>query len=144
MLFRSHLVWRVPVDDKTHRSFMADFIYKTGAEAEVYKEKRRKAKERLKGLEPAMEVVAKVLRGEMHPDDVPADRPDIVTIQDGISCMGQGEERDREEDILGASDRVVSMMRRLWTREMRALDEGKPMKPWRVPKELTTTKGVEA
>jgi 5,5'-dehydrodivanillate O-demethylase len=142
--FAEHLVWRVPVDDNTHRSFMADFVYKTGEAAEAYKEKRRKARERLKGLEPAMDVVAKILAGEMHPDDIPADRPDIVMMQDAISCMGQGTERNREEDILGASDRVVSLMRRVWTRELRAIEEGKPIKLWRVPKELATTKGVEA
>ena len=63
-------------------------------------------------------------------------------IQDAISCVGQGLERQREDDILGASDRVVSLVRRLWTREMRAIAEGKPGKKWRVPKDLQTTRGI--
>jgi 5,5'-dehydrodivanillate O-demethylase len=78
----------------------------------------------------------------MHADDVPPDRPDIVMIQDAISCVGQGTEREREDDNLGASDRVVSMLRRLWTREMRAIAEGGKVKRWKIPKSLQTTRGV--
>ena len=140
--FAEHLVWRVPVDDNSHISFMADFIYKTGAEAEAYKRKRKIALDGLDSLEPAMSIVDKVIAGQMSCDDVPADRPDIVMIQDAISCVGQGLERQREDDILGASDRVVSLVRRLWTREMRAIAEGKPGKKWRVPKDLQTTRGI--
>jgi 5,5'-dehydrodivanillate O-demethylase len=138
-----HLVWRVPIDDKTHRSFMADFVYKTGADADAYKKKRAAARERLKTLEPAMTVVKRILGGELHADDVPADRPDIVLIQDAIACMSQGLARNREADRLGASDRQVVMLRSLWTRELRALRESRPIKAWRVPKDLATTKGVE-
>lgn len=139
-----HLVWRVPVDNNTHISFMADYIYKTGAEADVYREKRAKALARLDELEPAMSLVEKIIAGEMHADDIPADRADIVMIQDAIACYGQGYERNREEDVLGASDRVVSLIRRLWTREMRAIEEGAGGKRWRVPRDLTTTRGVAA
>lgn len=142
--FAEHLVWRVPVDDHSHTSFQVDFIYKTGAEAEKYRQGRAAARERLKSLEPAMSLVGRILKGEMHADDVPADRPDIVLIQDAIACMGQGTEREREDDLLGVSDRVVSMIRRLWTRELRALEEGRPTKNWRVPRELSTTSGAAA
>ncbi len=139
-----HLVWRVPVDDASHISFMADFIYKTGEDAEIYRRGQAAAKERLAGLVPAMKLVEQVIAGEMHADDIPADRPDIVMIQDAISCVGQGATRDRENDILGASDRVVSLIRRLWTREMRALAEGRPAKRWKTPRDLRTTKGVNS
>ncbi len=138
-----HLVWRVPVDDVSHISFMADFIYKTGEDAAEYKRGQVAAKERLAKLEPAMTLVNRVISGEIHADDIPADRPDIVMIQDAISCVGQGAARDRESDILGASDRVVSMIRRLWTREMRAIAEGRPVKRWKTPRDLRTTRGIE-
>jgi 5,5'-dehydrodivanillate O-demethylase len=137
-----HLVWRVPVDDGTHISFMADFIYKTGAEAEAYKRQRAAARDRLATLEPAMSLVERIIAGDMHADDVPTDRPDIVMIQDAISCVGQGLAREREDDNLGASDRVVSLVRRLWTREMRAIHEDKPLKQWKVPKDVQTTRGI--
>jgi 5,5'-dehydrodivanillate O-demethylase len=137
-----HLVWRVPVDDTSHISFMADFIYKTGEAAETCKRLRAEANARLETLEPAMSIVERVIAGDMHADDIPADRPDIVMIQDAISCVGQGAFRNREDDILGASDRVVSLIRRLWTREMRAIADGRPVKAWRIPRDLQTTRGV--
>jgi 5,5'-dehydrodivanillate O-demethylase len=56
--------------------------------------------------------------------------------------MGQGLDRDRENDLLGTSDKHVSVMRRLWTREMRAIDKGRPMKKWRIPSDLPVTKGT--
>jgi 5,5'-dehydrodivanillate O-demethylase len=139
-----HLVWRVPIDDETHISFMADFIYKTGEDAESYRRERAAALDRLASLEPAMSIVHRVIAGEMHADDIAADRPDIVMIQDAISCVGQGTEREREDDNLGASDRVVSLLRRLWTREMRAIDQGGAVKRWTIPKDLQTTRGVES
>ena len=138
------LVWRVPVDDRNHVTFVANFVYKTGAEAEAYRQKRTEAKAKLATMEPMVSVVERILKGELHPDEVPADRPDIVPLQDAISCMGQGLNRDREQDILGVSDRVVSLVRRLWTRELRALDEGRPTKPWQVPRSLATTRGLDA
>ena len=145
MGWSEHLVWRVPVDDASHVSFSADFVYKTGAEADAYRRTWAKRLERAKTQEPAMSLVGRVLRGEMQADDLPTDRPDLVMLQDSIACMGQdGTKRNREEDLLGASDRVVSLIRRLWTRELRAIDAGRPITPWRVPRTLATTKGVAA
>jgi 5,5'-dehydrodivanillate O-demethylase len=138
-----HVVWRVPVDDKSHVSFMADFVYKTGSAADEYRKAIAARRERRKTLSPAVELIERTLRGEMHPDDLPADHPDIVTIQDGISCMGQGPARNRDDDRLGVSDRQVAMLRKLWNRELRALREGKPLTKWTVPSDLATTKGVE-
>lgn len=139
-----HVVWRVPVENDSHVSFMADFVYKTGAAADEYRKAIAARRERRKLLPPATELIQKSLRGEMHPDDIPADHPDIVTIQDGISCMGQGPSRDRNQDRMGASDRQVAMLRKLWHRELSALRDGKPLTEWKIPHELATTKGVEA
>lgn len=138
----NHVVWRVPIDDESHTSFMADFVYKTGKEAEAYKAAIAARRERRKSLEPAVETIERILSGEIHADDVPADHPDIVTIQDGVACMGQGGQRDRAQDLMGASDRQVAMLRRLWNRELTALNEGRPLTRWRIPKDLATTKGV--
>lgn len=138
----NHVVWRVPVDDQTHISFMADFVYKTGAEADKYRAAIAAKRERRKSLEPALDTINRILSGEIHADDVPADHPDIVMIQDGVSCLGQGFARKRGEDRLGASDRQVSMLRRLWNRELKALSEGHAMTQWRIPSDLATTKGV--
>ena len=137
-----HMVWRVPVDDDTHKSFAVDFVYKTGTEAETYRRMRANRIKNSSTAEPAMSMVSRILKGELHPDDVPADRVDIVMIQDAISCVGQGPNRSRDDDILGTSDIHVALLRRIWSRELRALAEGRPLTPWKIPKDLRTTRGL--
>ncbi len=136
-----HLSWRVPVDDTTHTSFIADLVHKTGAEAEAYRKRHAKENTNTKSLEPAMSVIGRILAGEIHVDEV-EDRPDIVLIQDGVVMVGQGARRDRSDDMLGASDRLVALLRNLWTREIRAIEAGKPIKQWRIPRDLVPTKGL--
>ncbi len=136
-----HLSWRVPVDDVTHTSFIADFVHKTGAEADAYRERIAKEKTETKTLEPAMVVIRRILAGELHIDEV-EDRPDIVLIQDGVAMIGQGARRDRSADLLGASDRLVALLRKLWTREMAAIEAGGAIKQWRIPRDLVPTKGL--
>lgn len=136
-----HIAWRVPIDEGSHVSFMIDCVHKTGAEAEEYTRLRQQHRRDLTGLEPADQLVEKILRGEMHSDDIPW-RPDIVLIQDGVALRGQPQWRNRRDDLLGASDRQVIMLRQIWLREMQAIAEGKPTKVWAVPRGLVPTSGV--
>ena len=136
-----HIAWRVPIDDQSHSSFIADFIHKTGPDLDAYLGKKAKEREALKKLEPAMSVVERIISGEVHCDDI-EDRPDLVLIQDAVAMMGQGL-RDREDDLLGASDRQVNMLRRLWTREVRASTRNKPIKRWTIPRSLKPTTGTD-
>jgi 5,5'-dehydrodivanillate O-demethylase len=136
-----HLSWRVPVDDLTHTNFMADLVHKTGAEADAYREARAKEAGHTRSLEPAMSVIKRILAGELHVDEVP-DRPDIVLIQDGVAMAGQRTSRNRSDDKLGASDHLVALLRKLWTRELGAIEAGRPLKQWQIPKNLVPTKGL--
>lgn len=136
-----HIAWRVPIDENSHCSFMADMIHKTGPDLDKCLATMEEHKRRLEGLEPTMDVVNRILRGEFHADDVSIDRPDLVLIQDAVAMMSQGP-RDREKDVLGASDRQVNMLRRIWTRECNALAKGKPIKQWQIPKDISVTTGV--
>lgn len=138
----NHVVWRVPVSDDSHISFMADTIAKTGANADAYRIAQDEKKKRRAAYAPAIETVQKILTGAMHPDDIAPDHPDIIMIQDGVACMGQKAQRDRGADLLGASDRQVGMVRRLWNRELSALRDGGALKQWRIPHGLATTRGV--
>ena len=135
-----HIAWRVPLDDRSHASFIADLVHKAGQDLEDYLAGKARQRDELKKLEPAMDVVERVIRGELHADDIP-ERPDLVLIQDAVAMMGQGP-RDREHDLLGTSDRQVNMLRRIWTRELRALERGKPITPWRIPRNLVPTRGT--
>ena len=44
--------------------------------------------------------------------------------------IGQGRIPDRELDRLGHSDASVILRRKMWTRELQALAEGRPLKQW--------------
>jgi 5,5'-dehydrodivanillate O-demethylase len=137
-----HFAWRVPIDHKSHTSFQLVMIHKTGTEAEEYRALQARQKAELERLEPAARVVERILRGEMHLDEI-ADRPDLLTIQDAVAMQGQGADLDREKDWLGTSDLQVRLLRKIWTREMRALGAGEGKK-WRIPADLAVTTGVEA
>jgi 5,5'-dehydrodivanillate O-demethylase len=136
-----HLSWRVPVEADEHISYIVDFIHKTGAEAETYRETRAEERAGAKDLPPTDDVIAQIFAGDLHIDDVP-ERPDIVLIQDAVAMMGQDDRRDRSIDNLGASDKQVALLRRIWNRETAALAAGKPIKAWRIPPQLIPTRGT--
>ena len=137
-----HFAWRVPVDQEKHITFTINRLHRTTAELEAYRREQREKNAAAPPLEPAAQVVAKILKGELHVDDIPA-RPDLVLIQDAVVMKAQGTAVDRTADQLGISDRQVQLLRRIWTREMKALDDGRPLKKWRVPQEIVVTKGIE-
>jgi len=64
-----------------------------------------------------------------------------VNLQDFVAQRGQGVIADRGTERLGQSDRIVILLRQLWTREMRKLANGQPLKQWRWPGWLATTVG---
>ncbi len=136
-----HLAWRVPIDDVTHASFMVDLVHKTGAAREEFLARHRQAQEDLAKLPSYESVLTEILAGRMTLADV-ADRPDIVTLQDGVALRAQGAIPDRKNDRLAASDRQVALLRRIWTRELHALSEGRPLKTWRWPADVAVTTGV--
>lgn len=136
-----HIAWRVPIDEKSHCSFSADLIHKTGADLDKCLATMEQQQRELDSLEPTLDVANRILRGEFHADDLPRERPDIVQIQDAVAMMSQGP-RDRETDILGGSDRQVNMLRRIWTRECNALAKGKPIKQWQIPRDISVSTGV--
>jgi 5,5'-dehydrodivanillate O-demethylase len=66
-----------------------------------------------------------------------------VLIQDGVALKGLRKPRNAAMDRLRASDRQVILLRRLWKREMTAIEKGEPLKQWRVPPDLVPTTGTD-
>src|SRR5690606_20911440 len=106
-----------------------------------FKQLRAQQREDLKKLEPTESVIARILAGELHIDDLEW-RPDIVVIQDGAAMAGLDPNRDPDMDQLRSSDRQVAMLRRIWRRELEAISEERPTKQWRIPPELRPTTGT--
>jgi 5,5'-dehydrodivanillate O-demethylase oxygenase subunit len=127
---RDHLAWRVPIDDESHRSFQLDVTHiLEGEEGEAYK-RRHQARTGKLGRSPT-EIGEAVLRGDVRIQDIEGDeRANIVWIQDYATQVGQGPVELRKQEWLGRSDRALILIRKLWERELQALESGTPLKQW--------------
>ncbi|HVV92171.1 MAG TPA: Rieske 2Fe-2S domain-containing protein [Hyphomicrobiales bacterium] len=132
-----HVAWRVPIDDDRHVSFMVDVIELEGAALARYRERRAAEDAAVAALPPAEEVASEIVRGRTDLDAV-ADRPDLLSIQDSVALLGQAG-APRERDSLGRSDLSVALLRRIWTRELRALAADEPLTPWQWPVDIRVT-----
>jgi 5,5'-dehydrodivanillate O-demethylase oxygenase subunit len=146
--WRSALTWRVPVDDDHFVSFGVNMTHLSPEDAVRYRELTRQVEERRTalGLVPAEELGEAVLRGEFRIEDVQdryLDSSRLFNLQDYVSQVGQGKAPDYQNEHLGNSDTTVVFARNLWRRELRAMAEGRPMKQWKYPTELSvgTTHG---
>jgi hypothetical protein len=118
----------VPIDDESHWQFTVARVELSPDKARQYLERRDQRV--AKRTNSSMELALKVLRGEIEQDDVTPESTDFVRFQDDVVQVGQGTIADHQREILGASDRVVVLRRRMWARELRALAEGKPLTQW--------------
>jgi len=116
-----HAAWRVPIDDVTTLSVMIDRVAKP--EASMH--------ERLKDMVDPNELARRIMACEMTLDEVDENHPLLPVIQDTVCMAGQGIVADRKAEHLGASDRAIGLLRKIWMREMNALQEGHALTPWR-------------
>jgi 5,5'-dehydrodivanillate O-demethylase oxygenase subunit len=120
------LAWRVPIDDVTTFSVMVTRIgnYSSAVRA------------REGAMEDPMAIAARVMRCELTLDEVDQDHPMLPVIQDTVSLAGQGVIADRSKEHLGQSDKAVAILRRMWAREMRVMQDGQPLKIWTRPSDF--------
>jgi hypothetical protein len=59
--------------------------------------------------------------------------PDLAIVQDIAVQAGQGRIADRENERLGRSDNGIILWRKILTRELRAIADGRPAKAWKPP-----------
>ena len=119
--FTMHAAWRVPIDDVSTYSVFIDRVTKP----------EEGMREKLEAMEDPNEIAARVMACEMTLDEVDEDHPLLPVIQDTVCMAGQGIVADRRAEHLGASDRSIGLLRRLWTRDLEALEAGRSMTPWR-------------
>ncbi|MFM9969296.1 MAG: Rieske 2Fe-2S domain-containing protein [Burkholderiales bacterium] len=120
-----HLAWRVPISDTEMCSFIVA-AEKGGGEG-------LKARPE---IEPdANFLTDEILQGRMRIQDISPDYPNLFMVQDNVALGGQGRLVDRSKDHLGQSDKALIFLRRMWSRELQALAEGREPKVWRRPAE---------
>jgi 5,5'-dehydrodivanillate O-demethylase len=124
--FKSFL-WNVPVDDESHMMFFlfiaAHLPPEVGARVAAGVREGRKY---LSQLRPVEDIVRAVLSGRERWEDI-EERPDQVLIEDGIVLLGQGVLPDRSLNRLGSSDAAIILLRRLYARELAAIEANRPL-----------------
>jgi 5,5'-dehydrodivanillate O-demethylase oxygenase subunit len=130
--FKSFL-WNVPVDDESHMMFF--LFIAAHLPPEVGKRVAagvREGRKYLSQLRPVDEIVRAVLSGRERWEDI-EERPDQVLIEDGIVLLGQGVLPDRSLNRLGSSDAAIVLLRRLYARELAAIEGDRPLTKFPFP-----------
>jgi len=117
--------WKVPVDDEHTYHFSQHLM--------------RDPKFHLERAGYSSELVEEILTGKLRIQDLYED-PDpsisLTPLEHSICQVGQGPIADRAQENLGASDIVVITFRKLWTRELQALADGRPLRQWQYSDDL--------
>ncbi|MFB6549441.1 Rieske 2Fe-2S domain-containing protein [Streptomyces sp. NPDC056405] len=115
-----HAAWRVPIDDVSTLSVMIDRV-------KNYDPKVREGEKEM--IDPT-EIAQQILAGEFTLEEADQNHPLLPVIQDTVAMAGQGLVADRANENLGQSDRALGLLRRIWSRELKALREERPLKSW--------------
>jgi hypothetical protein len=120
-----------PIDDENHLWLITSHVEVTGKDAEEYKAKRAEYDRKVAAAPPVMDVVRDIWSGKLRFADVT--HPDLAVVQDIAVQAGQGRIEDRQSERLGRSDAGIILWRKILTRELRAIAEGRPAKKWQTP-----------
>jgi 5,5'-dehydrodivanillate O-demethylase len=125
------VVTRVPVDDQHFANFGRAFFH---APKEVLESMRDAGDDSgsVSAGGSVGDIGDAILRGDLHLDAVD-DRSRMLEIEDYITQVGQGPIELRPPEHLGRSDAQIVLFRRIWARELAALERGRPLKRWRRP-----------
>ena len=127
--WRDSYLTLVPTDDENHILFSTRQIHVPSDQLDDYWATRERVRQFVKSAPSVREVAEAVLAGKKTLADY-KDHPRFVFIEDAIAQLGQGAIADRSQERLGASDVCIAILRRLFTRELTAIMENKPIKAW--------------
>jgi 5,5'-dehydrodivanillate O-demethylase oxygenase subunit len=129
--WQESLFWWVPIDDTKHMQFSLHRVPATGAAGDAIRARRERRRAEIDI--PHQELCERILGGELTLRDVDPARVDLVRLQDDIAQIGQGRVADRDHERLGRGDVGVIAIRKLWQRELTALERGAALTPWQRP-----------
>jgi 5,5'-dehydrodivanillate O-demethylase len=133
---RQTYITHVPVDDTHDYVYLTQLVPVSGDEARQEYKAQRDEVLRIRAAAPkVLDAAAKIRAGEASILDY-KEHPTLVIIEDLCAQGGQGAIANRLAERLGRTDRGIAFMRRLWERELQALADGRPTKPWAPPTTL--------
>ena len=136
------MTWTVPINDGNFVAFDVTHTPLEGEEAERYAESRYTQQEAED--ETRWDMAEKILAGKMTPEDIPDEVSPYTrfSIEDYVIQGGQGQLAGRGKEYFGSTDVRVSLLRRMWLREVSALVAGKPLTEWKIPTEPFTATAI--
>ncbi|ODP37285.1 iron-sulfur containing oxygenase [Sphingomonas turrisvirgatae] len=117
-------VWMTPVDDENTMRFLIYSIPASTPEADAR-------------IRDYFDTYSEYNPADHHDDlfvngNLPDDRlVQLTSAQDYVAAVGQGTIVDRTKEVLGRSDMGIALLRRLYWREMDAIEKGVPGKRWK-------------
>jgi len=126
---RTFISWKLPIDDDHNVQFLISAVHMKKELVAEYKERRAKRLAKWATYDHR-DLAKKILAGELTLDEVDPETTEIVLLQDDIAQCGQRPIADHSAEFLSSSDIPLTMIRRLWKRELTALAEGRPLKKW--------------
>jgi 5,5'-dehydrodivanillate O-demethylase oxygenase subunit len=126
------MTWTLPINDAKFASFDVTHTPLTGEEGRRYAESRRQQEDE---SESRWDIAEKIIAGEMKPEDLPAELSAYTafSIEDYVTQVGQGSIAARTQEHLGRTDVKVTLLRRLWLREVGAMLSERPLTDWKIP-----------
>ncbi|WP_418059646.1 Rieske 2Fe-2S domain-containing protein [Pimelobacter simplex] len=137
------MVWRVPVDDDSHINFTVNFLHGTAAQNELYLSRMVAWEQEVAALPPRHDLVDDILAGRVRVRDPEVlARADLLMIQDDVTQVAQGPLERRAEEKLGRGDVLITLLRRLWRRDLDAIANGEEPTAWEWTPEHQATNGL--
>jgi len=127
--WQESLFWWVPIDDTKHVQFSLHRVPALGDAAAAIRARREQRRATIDLAH--QDVCDRILSGELALSEVDAQRVDLVRLQDDIAQVGQGRIVDRDRERLGRGDVGVIAIRKLWHRELSALERNLPRTIWK-------------
>ena len=116
-------VWLVAIDDVRTSRFQIYSMPSMGAEAD---EKTAEHFRQHLDYNPS-DHHRELFDQEIYPEEMALE---LVNAQDYVAVVGQGPIVDRSQEKLASSDLGIALLRRIFWREMVAMQAGKPAKQW--------------
>ncbi len=135
-LWSDRLFWRVPVDDSHSVSYSTDWIPLQGQAAKEFQQRRQQARGTFSAMASSHNDLGEaVLEGRMELKEIDqrTNMYQLFLTEDYAVQVGQGAVADRTRERLGQADVGTFLLRKIWERELRALDQGRPLKQWETP-----------
>ncbi|HWK60255.1 MAG TPA: Rieske 2Fe-2S domain-containing protein [Eoetvoesiella sp.] len=139
---RDTYIFHTPVDDENHLFIATQQVRLLPGQEEAYKKQYEWYLQQRAQHRSIKDVGEDIVAGRISIADV-LDHPYLVLVEDYAGQVGQGRIANREAERLARTDAGVQYLRRLWTRELQELAEGRQTKRWTVMQNMPGSEANE-